>query len=219
MIEKDFTQNQGHGLFWDSEIRELVFKLAPCKNDTKKYDVSHIENIFNKNEDVSIKVSSNDGLGGGDILRFFNIDTDKKCTIILIKYKQVGSTKKIKEVLEIDYTLELKNYLFGNVTEEVLTEYVNMIKSIPAGRASSEAKKAYKDRKKEIQKEYNMVINISPKVDSKSQRRVQCAISNVDVILEKFSHCVITRTNKPELRGVVITESIKSEPRKRNKKN
>jgi hypothetical protein len=64
MIENEFTQSQGHGLFWDSEIQNQVFKLEPCKNDTKKYDIDHNENIFNKEENVSIKTSSSDGFGG-----------------------------------------------------------------------------------------------------------------------------------------------------------
>ena len=33
----DFTQSQSHGLFWDSEIRQRVFGLPECKNDTKKF--------------------------------------------------------------------------------------------------------------------------------------------------------------------------------------
>lgn len=214
MKNNEFTQSQGHGFYWDSEIRERVFKLSPCKNDTKKYDVNHNENIFNHNENVSIKVSKNNGFGGGDILRFFNIDTDKKCTIIFIRYKQEVGYKKIEEILEIDYTQELKDHFFGDVTEDVLTEYVNYIKSIPKGKVSASVKKTYLDRKKEIQEEYKMNIGISPKVDSKSQRRVQCAI-DVDNILEKF---IIYKSNKPEVRGIMITESIKSEPRKRNKK-
>jgi hypothetical protein len=104
-------------------------------------------------------------------LRFYNIDTDKKSTIILIKYRQDSNTKKIKEILEIDYTKELKDYLFGSVTEEILTEYVNLVKSIPPGRVSNSIKKIYKDKKKEIQDRYNMIINISPKVDLKVSKK------------------------------------------------
>lgn len=65
----EFTQSQGHGLYWDSEIRESVFKLSPCKNDTKKYDIENTENTFNSNENVSIKTSSSNGFGGGDCLK------------------------------------------------------------------------------------------------------------------------------------------------------
>jgi hypothetical protein len=219
MNNKEFSQSQGHGLFWDSEIRQSVFKLEACKNDTKKYDIDSHENIFDSSENVSIKTSSNNGFGGGDILRFFNVDLSKKCTIILIKYKQTGSTKKVKEVIEIDYTKEVKDLLFGTITEEILLEYVEMIKAIPAGSVSAEVSKAYKAAKKELQKNHNMLININPKVDSKSQRRVQCSISNIDVILNKIPSVLISKSVDAQVRGVTITESIESEPRKRNKKN
>jgi hypothetical protein len=51
---EDFTQSQSHGLFWDSEIREKVFVLDACKNDTKKYDICCFENKFNPEENISI---------------------------------------------------------------------------------------------------------------------------------------------------------------------
>ena len=214
----EFTQSQGHGLFWDSEIRECVFGLSPCKNDTKKYDIDSIENKFNSNENVSIKTSSDNGFGCGDILRFYNGDFTKKYTIILIRYKQQGLSKEVKEVIELDYTEDLRNSLFGDVDQSILEEYVNMIKSIPPGRVSQDVKLKYKNLKKEIQKDKNMIININPKVDSKSQRRVQCSISNLDSIIEKHPECLISRNNEPVLRGFTITGKIVSSPRKRNKK-
>ena len=59
---EDFTQSQAHGLFWDNEIREKVFGLASCKNDTKKYDICCTENKFNPTENVSIKTSPNNNI-------------------------------------------------------------------------------------------------------------------------------------------------------------
>lgn len=214
----EFTQSQAHGFFWDSEIREVVFNLEPCKNDTKKNDIDHFQNKFNSNENVSIKTSKSDGFGGGDILRFYNADFTNKNTIILIKYSQVSGYKKIREILEIDYTKELRDYIFGTITLNELEEYVNLIKSIPPGRCSQDVKKNYKSEKIRLQKEHGMIISINPKVDSKSQRRVQCSLSTVETVLESFPSCLISRTSESVLRGVRITESIKSESRKRNKK-
>ena len=77
----DFTQSQAHGLFWDSEIREKVFELPKCKNDTKKYDICSEENKFNSLENISIKTSSNNNIDCGDILRFYNGDFTNKYTI------------------------------------------------------------------------------------------------------------------------------------------
>jgi hypothetical protein len=213
---ESFTQSQAHGLFWDSEIREKVFDLEACKNDTKKYDICCNENKFNASENISIKTSSNNNIDCGDILRFFNGDFTNKYTIILLRYKQIDDTKQIKEVIELDYNIEFKNYLFGNITEDILTQYVNYIKAIPHGPVSEDIKNNYKTLKNKFQKEYNMNINISPKVDSKNQRRVQCSIPKLDNILLLMPQLIISRTSNAIIRGISITSQIISSARKRN---
>jgi hypothetical protein len=215
---ESFTQSQAHGLFWDSEIREKVFGLEACKNDTKKYDICCNENKFNSSENISIKTSSTNNIDCGDILRFFNGDFANKYTIILLKYQQLGDIKQIKEIIELDYNIELKNYLFGSITEDILTQYVNAIKSIPHGPVEESIKTTYKALKNKLQKEYNMNINISPKVDSKSQRRVQCSIPKVDKLLLLMPHIIISRSPLAVIRGISITSQIISSARKRNTK-
>ena len=88
-------------------------------------------------------------------------------------------------------------------------EYVEMIKAIPHGIVSAEIKASYKQRKNELQKKHDMRINISPKVDSKGQRRVQCSIPKIDTLT------VMSRTNESVVRGVEITQTIESTPRQR----
>jgi len=216
-IEK-FTQSQSHGLFWDSDIRTAVFGLNQCINDTKKYDIEAEENKFDHEENVSIKTSSNNNIDCGDILRFFNGDFSKKYTIILIRYEQKSDTKCIKEIIEIAYTSWLRDHLFGTITLEVLQQYVDFVKAIPSGPVGEEIKKEYKFKKNALQKDYNMAINISPKVDSKSQRRVQCSIPKVNELLAQFPEIIISRTTEPIVRQVPITKEIHSQPRVRNKK-
>lgn len=215
---QNFTQSQSHGLYWDNEIRVKVFGLDQCINDTKKYDIDACENKFDPTENVSIKTSSNNNIDCGDILRFFNGDFSKKYTIILIRYTQKDNYKCVKEILEIAYTSALRDHLFGMVTQEVIQQYVDFIKAIPSGPVTEEIKKEYKLRKCELQKTHNMAINISPKVDSKSQRRVQCSIPKVDSLLEQFPDILISRSSEPLLRNVLISAQILSEPRVRNKK-
>jgi len=55
-----------------------------------------------------------------------------------------------------------------------------------------------------------MHINISPKVDSKKQRRVQCSIPKVDQILSLFPDIIVSRTTDPIIRGITITSIINS---------
>jgi hypothetical protein len=215
---QNFTQSQSHGLYWDNEIRVKVFGLDQCINDTKKYDIDASENKLDPSENVSIKTSSNNNIDCGDILRFFNGDFTKKYTIILIRYTQKDNYKCIKEILEIAYTSALRDYLFGTACQDVLQQYVDFIKAIPSGPVAEEIKKEYKVQKCELQKTHNMAINISPKVDSKSQRRVQCSIPKLDALLEQFPEIIISRSSEPIVRNVLISSEILSAARVRNKK-
>jgi len=214
---EEFTQSQSHGLYWDNEIRERVFNLPQCKNDTLKYDVPREFNKFNSSENISIKTSGNNNIDCGDIIRFYELDTLNKLTIILVRYRQIGEQKQIFEILEIDYNEKLKNILFGNIPKSMLHGYVNFIKSINTGPVSNEIKKQYKDCKQKMQKTYNMYINISPKVDSKNQRRVQCSIPRIVELLEEYPEFIISRNVEANVRGIQITQTIESSKRKRNK--
>ena len=215
---ENFKQSQSHGLFWDNEIRVKVFGLSQCVNDTKKYDIEAEENKFDPEENISIKTSSNNNIDCGDICRFFNGDFTKKYTIILIRYKQASDTKSVKEIIEIAYTPALRDHLFGSISLNSLEQYVAFIKSIPNGTVIEDVKKEYKMRKVALQKEHNMCINISPKVDSGSQRRVQCSIPKVDQLLEQFLELIISRTTEPIVRNVIISKEIQSCPRVRKPK-
>jgi hypothetical protein len=214
-----FSQSQSHGLFWDNEIRTKVFKLNDCINDTKKYDIDYFENIYNKDENVSIKTTCGDSIDCGDILRFYEGNLEKKSyTIILLKYKQIFNQKEIKQVLEINYNENLKNILFGIISKSDLEEYVSFIKSIPKGIVSKEVKNEYIRMKTELQTKYDMYINISPKVDSKNQRRVQCSIPKINELFTKYPEFIKYNSEECMVRGIEITKIIESPPRKRNKK-
>jgi len=215
----NFTQSQSHGLFRDSEIRQKIFLLPPCINDSKKFDIPCSKNRFDNKENISIKTSGNNTINCGDILRFYSRDIeDNKITIILVKYKQIDNRKQINEILEIDYSEELKHILFGSVTKDVLENYVQYVKKIPSRNVTNEMKNSYKKLKKEIQQKHNMQINISPKVDSKNQRRVQCSIPNIDKLLMKYPKFLISKTCGSLIRGIAITPVIQSIKRIRNKK-
>lgn len=215
---QNFSQSQSHGLFWDNEIRVKVFGLNQCKNDTKKYDIDFSENKFDPNENISIKTTCNNNICCGDIIRFYNGSFDKKYTIILIRYLQTQDKKEIKEIIEINYTQALRDYLFGTITEDILKQYVDFIKSIPNGIVTPEINSEYKKQKTTLQKEHKMFITINPKVDSNSQRRVQCTIPKIDYLLDKFPELIISRTKTSVIRGITISSEIQSSPRVRHKK-
>lgn len=216
-IELYMVQSQSHGfILAENPIRELVFGIPPESNNTDIHDIPSNKNNFDSNENISIKSTGNLTIDCGDILRFFNYDMEKKNTIICVKYEQIQDRKVIKKIYEINYNKEMHNYLFGTITKEELEEYVNFIKSIQHGECIRETRIQYKSEKKRLQKNHNMKINISPKVDRKSQRRVQCSIPKFDNNLKNYI-TYISSNDKPNLiRDIEIPVSIISKPRTRN---
>ena len=79
---------------------------------------------------------------------------------------------------------------------------------------------------KNIMKNSKMNIAINTKIDSKSQRRVQCSISNIETLLTNMPHLIISR-NYPNLEnknisilnrvGYITIEKQSSNPCSNNK--
>ena len=116
----NINQSQSHGFIWENEIREKVFELPICKNDTNKYDILAKDNKWDNNENISIKTTKLDSIDCGDILRFFQYDFLKNNTIIILKYMQIENYKVLQDIFEIDYCITLRNYLFGTISIELL---------------------------------------------------------------------------------------------------
>lgn len=212
--------SQKHGFDMENQVRTKVFGLQPSKNDTNTHDIPHHLNKFDGNENVSIKMTGNNNVDCGDIIRFHGYDFAQQNTLLIIRYKQLGDQKKIVEILELDYNSEMHGLLFGTITLAELTEYDQMIKALARGKVSTELCRQYKLRKNELQRLHNMWIRISPKVDSKTQRRVQCSIPKIDELIFKYPQFIKSRSpvEMPSLvRGIQIVDAITSARRVRNK--
>ena len=215
VVGKELTQSQAHGFTIENDIKEKVFGITEQNvNNTNIHDIECEQNKFNKNENISIKTSCSACVECGDIIRIFKYDFTRQNTIILVLLAQSSPTEKtIKEVIEINYTEKLHNLLFGSITLEELEEYVNLVKSIPSGKNTD---KTYLKNKKELQQKHQMNLSINPKVDSKSQRRVQCKIPLK--LFEQYPEYILYRNTEAIVREVEITKTIQSSPRKRSKK-
>jgi hypothetical protein len=180
-------QSQKHGFTFENEIR-AVFHLPTEANNRNTHDIPKDQNIYNSNENCSIKTSGSQTICCGDILRFYNYNfTTEQNTLIVILYKQTNTHKTVQNIYEINYNKECHTKLFGNLPEEEIQQYVDGVKSIPRNIKGQEAKNIfnYLVEKNKLKKKYNNIIQINPKVDS-SQSRVQCSIPNFEKNLEEF---------------------------------
>lgn len=208
-------QSQHHGFMFENQIRTKVFGMTSENNNTGKHDIPKNKNKLNSNENVSIKMTGNSDVGCGDILRFYDYDFADENTMIIGQYTQNATQKTINRVIELDYNKKLHEYMFGTVTREELVEYVDMVKAVPRGKVSERLRKEILQKKKDIEKKHGMVIQISPKIDSCSQRRVQCRIKNIDDVIRGTVSNLKTMSTDGFIRGVKIDVVIPSAVRTR----
>tara|TARA_B100000497_G_scaffold39462_1_gene46107 strand:- start:983 stop:1717 length:735 start_codon:yes stop_codon:yes gene_type:complete len=213
-LDNSSNQSQKHGFVIENEIKSKVFDLPKEKNNTKIHDIPKEDNKFNDQENISIKSTKSNNIDCGDILRFFNYNFTDINTIIILNYEQNGDFKDIKKIYEVNYCKNLHKLLFGNVTYQVLENYVNNVKKIPKKVSGDDAKIIfdYLTEKKKIQKDYKMKINISPKVDSK-QSRVQCSIPKFSELCKDY---ILSESDNYLIRNKKIFKSFKSSMRIRN---
>lgn len=212
------NQSQKHGFIVENSIRELVFNLPKKVNDTKTHDIPKEENIFDSNENCSIKTTGSNTICCGDILRFYKYNFDEKNTIIVAVYTQSDDQiKTIVQIYEINYNKECHKKLFGNLPEEAIQEYVDNVKSIPRKTKGQDAINIfdYKNEKKKLENLYPNKITINPKVDS-NQSRVQCSIPNFEETLKEF----ITYKSPSDVPNLVRNKKIPLliESKQRNRK-
>tara|TARA_Y100001958_G_scaffold93013_1_gene63485 strand:+ start:12894 stop:13739 length:846 start_codon:yes stop_codon:yes gene_type:complete len=211
-------QSQAHGFTWENDVRR-VFGLGEESNNTDIHDIPCEKNKFNAHENISIKVAGGSSIDCGDWIRMFNngLDRSSSLTMIIIHYKQQGHQKVIRAIYEVDYNEECHKMLFGTLSLDDINAYDTHIKAIPSGEPGPDTRNQYITMKNDLQKRHRMQCNISPKVDSHNQRRVQCSIPHFTTTLQKFITYDSTRDANAVnmLRGGKISSSIASMPRAR----
>ncbi len=216
------NQSQSSGFIFENEVRKKLFDLPSQSNDTLPgIDITAEDNMYNTGN-ISIKSVGNGSLCMGSIQHFRReiYNDDNNTSALVIKYKQSGDYKEVKNIYEIDLT-SARDCLFSTLTADQIDEYCNLVKKIPAGKPSADCKLSYKTQKNALEKSYPCAININPKVDSKTQRRVQCSVTNFeDKLREYIIYESMRDTGKPNLyKGKEISSQIYSPPRVRKKAN
>ena len=152
--------------------------------------------------DYSIKTTNGNKIDCGDILRRRQ-ETDYN--LVVGVYSQCEDNK----VFHTEYTFfirpEHESILWGKMNYNLLAEYVDYIKNIPAGKQAQQETKAKRTVLKNCISDKNALIKIHPKVDSKKQRRVQCSLKIKQLIKAGIDYKVTT-----------IRETVHSPKRKFN---
>lgn len=202
-------ENQRHGIDWENDIKTKVFGLSISTKYTSVHDVDKAHNKYDINENISIKTTGRTTVDLGDALRVFRYRPSEKHTGIVVAYAQRNDEKVLSKVYEIDLRNSIA--LWGSIIESDIRELDALIKSIPSGGRNADVDRLIREKKRELNKKSGS-IHFNPKIDSKSQRRLQCSIPH----FSKNNSIITSVTTEPVVRGVVISKTLSSGKRIRN---
>lgn len=207
---------QRHGFQWEIDIKRNVFGISEEEDKlsyTAKWDIPKELNRIDDGVNISIKTTGSDTVCMGDAIRIYEQNPGDINTCIVIFYKQRGEQKVLTRIVE--WVLNDLKALFGNVTLQEVRELQQAVVSFPKNKRLSDVPE-YKQKLTDMANILNAksgAIKFNRKIDSGSQRRLQCSISGFDAFITKNSHLVAYDTPNPILRDVEITRSILSGPR------
>lgn len=221
-IKTAATEVQKHGFSWEKELLTNVYKALPPELKGISYTAAKdLPAVFNHLDSItlSIKTTGAAAVCMGDALRVYDsvAPTAEPLNMCVVRYKQVGATKQVKKITEVSLTAA-KDLLFGSVTREEIAELDRRIKAIPKGRSpTKEDKLSYQSYQKTLQAKTGAII-FNPKLDSKSQRRLQCSFNKFESFVTANPERVIATSTTNQFRGGEITSSIQSDRRVLSKK-
>jgi hypothetical protein len=210
------SEVQSHGLLFENVVIEAITGLSKAEYQrllpnsyTNSMDIAR---GYLSEVDRSIKATSGSGVGCGDILRFLRHCRDDDFVMVVGIWKQI--TPKLKLYHEIyEFQFSPKHYatLFADLTEETLTPFVEYVKAIPYGREGQLSnRKVWKERRSTIYETYGKgIVAIDAKIDSKTQRRVQCSVKINDLISSDIPFSKYTTDYK----GISLPYEQESTPR------
>jgi hypothetical protein len=201
-------ESQRSGFTWEDNVLEAVFQTRRG-GYTDPHDCPKERNRFDPTENVSVKTTGSNTVFLSDALRVFDYCPSDKHTAIVVQYTQTATNKVVRSVYELD--LNDKELLFGSVTRQEIVDLIHLIRSVPPGPPNPELRRNIHSMKKQLN-DKSGIVQFNPKLDSKTQRRLQCSIP-------KFPQCpnlVRSHTTEPIVRGVTILHCIDSGRRVRH---
>jgi len=192
------TRNQLHGKTFEDYIKACGLFAGSSDGGRSATATFDIEAKYDKSSGLptSIKSTGSNTVELADARRFWMIDEPHR--MIVGQYKQDGAYKIFTVVHEFIITNSNLAHLRGELTHHSVAAFHNglLLNHFPKG-THIEARKWAKTQKVALAG-YNTLIKLHPKIDSRSQRRLQCSVA-LDVLIE---------TSEPNGHYTRHTESI-----------
>lgn len=210
-------ENQAHGKIWERELGINVYKATETElnslSHTSMFDIP--KNINRTTHvDISIKVSGGNAIDMADVVRLYNaVSSGNPFHMTVIFWKQITPTEKtITRIIEMNLTNSV-NLLFGTATLENINELVSYVKSIPKNGKTKDHVTTYTNMAAMLSRIHGGCIRYAPKVDSNTQRRVQCRLPNINEFIANNRNLVVEESFNEYFHNEKINTTIHSTPR------
>jgi hypothetical protein len=200
------SASQQHGKIFENHLKSAFPDSANNETHKSQWD---IEKEYNKidNLPISIKTTGSNNINLADARRFWLIDKPYK--LLIGKYTQDGCMKNFHTLYEFCITEEEHTKFLGNITYSEIENFHNILSSYGKN-LYVECRKYAKSNKKLFER--RSIVQLNPKIDAKTQRRLQCSITFNSILKNiknqtKYKDCY---------REINIKFSIKSSKRQFN---
>jgi hypothetical protein len=199
------TEVQNHGFIFEEWVKDILGVRKLAYNYTQKWDIP-------SETPVSVKcMGLTNALEFGSTVRIWEIN--ETFTLVVGRWEQVGLKKIIRSIDEIDITPEILNEMRGSITLEEIREFDKKIKKFPAGKIGQKNGIEFAKKWKLERKTKMGLLTITHKIDSKTQRRIQCNL-NYNNYIKLFD----SPSMKTRFRGREFLQEINHGPRIFNEK-
>lgn len=200
---------QQHGLVFERWVRDTFFAGYQPPNYTQPWDIPASANTAHGRVPVNPKaVKYGTPVDLGDALRQFKIDAP--FVLVIGFWRQEGAAKRFVKIVAPRIEPAAWRNLWGPITLADLERLDAVIKDRSL---TPEQARAAAARIKNAPPFTRATMIVNPKIDSKTQRRLQCSLRFEDV----FQHLAVGVDSRPEERpalwGVEFPAPIPSTPR------
>jgi len=204
-------ESQQHGCIWEDFIKKNIYQVSQRIPYTAKFDIPKELNIHNPDTNLSIKTTQSKSVDMGDALRVF--ENNEKTQLLVIRYKQEGEKKTLQQLSLCE--MPTQETFFGTVTKEEIQTLVTMIKAVPKGKPDESRLKEIHTYKEQLNTKSGF-IHFRPKLDSSSQRRLQCSIVDFENLLQTHPQLILEKNKEGKLFNSFIPKELDSCRRRRN---
>ena len=200
---------QQHGLVFETWVRDTFFDGYRPASYTQKWDIPAAVNRLHGGVPVNPKAAKyGTPVDLGDALR--QIAIDEPFILVIGYWRQEGDAKRFVNLVAPRIEPAVWKKLFGPVT---LADVRHLDAVIKDNSLTPAAARAAALKIKNAPPFTESVIVFNPKIDSKSQRRLQCSLRFADVFRHLAPAADRTAQERPTLWGVEFPQAVASKPR------